>query len=267
MLAGISLDNYPVGDGTVSLKIIDLERFANVNTANTTELKQALTLMGVDADGISVVSDSVLDWVQPGDLPRIAGAKNDYYQTLDPPYYCKEAPMDDLSELLLVRGVTPAMYHGGMDAGQAPSPFHHKLGFGNSPGQAPDYPFGLKDLFTPFSTGKININTADTNVLQLIPGVDAAIADTIVQQRAGPDGVEGTEDDTPIQNAAAALQSAGDNNPQAANSVTTRSSTFEVHVTAQAGGYSRKYIAIFCAIPAPTSRFWISTGNSLKARP
>jgi general secretion pathway protein K len=243
-LAGISLDNYPVGDGTVSLKIIDLERFANINTASTTGLQQALTLMGVDADGISVVSDSILDWVQPGDLPRIAGAKNDYYQGLNPPYNCKEAPVDDLSELLLVRGVTPAMYYGGMDAGETPSPFHHKLGFGNSPGQAPDYPFGLKDLFTPFSTGRININTADTNVLQLIPGVDAAIADTIVQQRAGTDGAEGTEDATPIRNPAAALQSAGDNNPQAANSVTTRSSTFEVQVTAQAGGYSRKYIAI-----------------------
>src|SRR5271170_3273697 len=31
-LAGISMDNYQVGDGTVSLKIIDLERFANINT-------------------------------------------------------------------------------------------------------------------------------------------------------------------------------------------------------------------------------------------
>ena len=53
-LAGIDLDHYQIGDGTVSLKIIDLERYANINSANTPELQQALTLMGVDAGDISV---------------------------------------------------------------------------------------------------------------------------------------------------------------------------------------------------------------------
>src|SRR5476649_1177809 len=37
-LSGISLDNFAVGDGTISLKITDLERKANINTANTPEL-------------------------------------------------------------------------------------------------------------------------------------------------------------------------------------------------------------------------------------
>jgi len=45
VLAGISMDNFPVGDGTISLKITDLERKANINTATTPELQQALTLM------------------------------------------------------------------------------------------------------------------------------------------------------------------------------------------------------------------------------
>jgi general secretion pathway protein K len=240
ILSSISLKNYPVGDGTVSVKIIDLERYANINTAGTPELQQALTLMGVDADSMSVVSDSVQDWVQPGDNPRVAGAKSDYYQTLTPPYNCKEAPMDDISELLLVKGVTWAIYNGGSETNLM---FHHKLGFANSPGQPADYPFGLKDLFTPFSTGKININTADTNVLQLIPGVDGAAAQAIVQQRAGLDGVDGTEDDIPYQNASQ-LSTAGVNTAQLGNFCTVRSSTFEVHVTAQIGGYSREYVAI-----------------------
>ena len=75
VLAGIDLSNYQIGDGTVSVKIIDLERYANINTAGAPEIQQALTLMGVDAGEISVVSDSIQDWVQPGDAPRIAGAK------------------------------------------------------------------------------------------------------------------------------------------------------------------------------------------------
>jgi general secretion pathway protein K len=248
-LAGISLDNYQVGDGTVSVKIIDLERKANINTANTLELQQALTVMGVDADDISVVSDSIQDWIAPAGPPRTAGAESDYYQSLTPPYYAKNAPIDDLSELLLVKGVTPEMYWGSNATNHPLSTFQQKqkqLGLGTSPGEAPDYPFGLADIFTPVSSGRININTADTNVLQMIPGVDAAIAAAIVLQRAGPDGAEGTSDDTPFQSvnqlAATGL------NPQIVQQLnrfcTTRSYAFEVHVTAQINDYKREYVAI-----------------------
>lgn len=115
ILSNISMDHYPIGDGWVSIKIIDLERFANINSASPQILNQALTAMGMDANDIPTVSDSILDWVQPGDNPRLSGAKNQYYQSLNPPYYCKEAPMDDISELLYVKGVTGAMYFGGAE--------------------------------------------------------------------------------------------------------------------------------------------------------
>jgi len=247
VLAGISLDNYPIGDGTVSLKIIDLERYANINNANSLELQQALTLMGVDADSISVVSDSIQDWIDSDDDPRIAGAESDYYQSLTPPYYAKNTPIDDLSELLLVKGVTPEMYYGGSSSNSPASqqPQHPKLGLGNSPDQTPDYPFGLKDIFTPVSSGRININTADTNVLQMIPGVDAATAATIIQLRAGPDGVDGTDDDTPFRsvNQLAAAGVSPQVVQQFGNSCTVRSSTFEVHITAKIGDSSREFVA------------------------
>ena len=48
--------------------------------------------MGVDADTISVVSDSIQDWIDADDAPRIAGAESDYYQGLTPPYNAKNAP-------------------------------------------------------------------------------------------------------------------------------------------------------------------------------
>ena len=252
VLSSLSLDNYPVGDGMVSIKIIDLERKVNINTAiypaNSQMIIQALTLMGVDANNISVVSDSILDWIDADDLPRVAGAESDYYQGLAVPYYAKNAPIDDLSELLLVKGILdqPEIYWGGAATNHEPAQFQHKLGLGAAPGQIPDYPFGLTNIFTPFSTGKININTADANVLQMIPGMDNVTADNIIKLRAGPDGVDGTEDDLPFQNvgqlAAAGL------NPQIASQAaavcTVRSATFEVHVFAQAGQYKREYVAI-----------------------
>ncbi|HLX94864.1 MAG TPA: general secretion pathway protein GspK [Verrucomicrobiae bacterium] len=248
VFSGLALDNYRVGDGTISIKIVDLERKVNINTANAAALQQALTLMGVGADQISVISDSILDWIDPDDNPHLAGAESDYYQSLNPPYYAKNAPIDDLSELLLVKGIAdhPEIYWGGSATNHAPAAFQQKLGFVNSPFQAADYPFGLKDLFTPISTGRININTADENVLQMIPGVDEATAQNIIKLRAGPDGVDGTDDDTPFQNfnqlvqAGLSPQLVG----QLAQLCTVRSATFEVHVTARIGDDQREYVAI-----------------------
>ena len=240
VLSSLPLNNYPVGDGTVSIKIIDLERKVNINTASATTIQQALTLMGVDANDISVVSDSILDWIDSDDLPRVAGAESDYYQGLAVPYYAKNAPIDDLSELLLVKDVTPEMYWGSNAGNHTPSVFQHKLGLGTAPGQTPDYPFGLVEIFTPFSSGKININTANANVLQMIPGVDAAMADAIIKQRAGPDGVDGTEDDISF-NSPGQLGGFGIQDTSACD---TRSFTYEVHATAQIGEFKREYVAI-----------------------
>jgi len=258
VLSGLSLNNYPVGDGNVSVKIIDLERKVNINTAaystrNPNPIQQALILMGVDASEINVVSDSIKDWIRT-DGPQPAGAKSDYYQGLAVPYYAKEAPIDDMSELLLVKGIQdhPEIYWGGSAMNHEPAQFQRKLGFGSSPGQTPDYPFGLTNLFTPFSNGKINLNTADVNVLQLIPGVNNVTADNLVKLRAGPDGAEGTEDDMPFPDPAGALQNAGLDPqlvPQAAAVCTVRSFTFEVHVTARIGDYKRDYVAILARSP------------------
>lgn len=241
VLSGISLDHYQIGDGWVSLKIVDEERKANINTASPQLLNQALTAMGVDANDLPTVSDSILDWVQPGDNPRLSGAKNQYYLSLDPPYYCKEAPMDDISELLLVKGVTAAMYNGGAET-QGATP----RGFGFSPFQNNSYAFGLKDVFTPFSDGRININTADANVLQLIPGVDEATAEDIIKARAGPDGVDGTADDTPFKSTGE-VQRAGINQEAMQNISAycdVHSHTFEVHVTAHYLDITREYVGI-----------------------
>jgi len=249
VLVGIPLDNYPVGQGTISVKIVDMERYANINTADTAELQQALTLMGVDADSISVISDSIQDWIDNDDMPRIAGVESDYYQGLSPAYNAKNAPVDDMSELLLVKGIRehPEIFWGGVATNHPPSAFQHKLGYGNAPNQPADYAFGLSDLFTPFSNGRININTADANVLQLVQGIDANAAATILKVRAGPDEVDGTEDDTPFQSVNQLVTAAGLNSTlvgQMSRYCSVRSATFKVTVTAKIGGSTRDFNAI-----------------------
>ncbi len=242
-LAGITLDNFPVGDGAVSLKITELESKFNINRANTPLLTSVLTAMGVDASSISLVSDSIQDWIDTDDATKPAGAESDYYQGLTPPYYAKNAPMDDIEELQLVKGVTPLMFKGGT-AADPNSPFqHHKLGFGNAPGRE-DYPFGLRDVFTPFSNGRVNVNTADVNVLQCLPGMDANSAQNILTLRTSDGGMNNNNG---VIGNLGQLQTVVAN-PQAFQSLnnycTVRGDTYEVHAIARVGTSEREYIAI-----------------------
>ncbi|HEY1662910.1 MAG TPA: helix-hairpin-helix domain-containing protein [Verrucomicrobiae bacterium] len=246
------LESFPqswhfVDGSAFTYSITDLERYANINVAPTPVLQQALTVMGVDADDMSIISDSIQDWVQPGDSPRIAGAKNDYYQSLNPPYNCKEGPIDDMSELLLVRGISehPEIFFGGSPSNVPPSPFQHQLGFANSADQGapPDYPFGLTNVFTPFSSGQININTADAYVLQIIPGVDGSMATNIIQYRQG----ENNDSDDPSFKNVGQIQAAGVSPAVAAQIgryCSVMSYTFRVDITATIGPDTRTFHAI-----------------------
>ena len=58
------------------------------------------------------IADAIIDWVDKDDEAREYGAESSYYEGLNPPYQCKNAPMDSLEELLLVRGVTPELLYG-----------------------------------------------------------------------------------------------------------------------------------------------------------
>jgi general secretion pathway protein K len=216
-VASAPLENYQLGRGTFSIRVADLDRKYNINRADETILRQALTLIGAAPHEFSMATDSILDWRDTDDTPRINGAESDSYRILWPPYLAKNGPFDDLSELLLVRGITPTMYP------------------------------ALFDLFTPVSGPGVNVNTASAKVMQLIPAIDENIAQAIIQRRAGPDGLDGTADDTPFRNPVelstlhslppGALQ-------QFTGLFTTRSQVFEVKVTARIEDESRDFVAL-----------------------
>src|SRR6476660_7950622 len=58
------------------------------------------------------IADAILDWIDPDDDQRDSGAERDYYTSLDPPYAPRNGPLGSIEELLLVRGVTPALLFG-----------------------------------------------------------------------------------------------------------------------------------------------------------
>ncbi len=239
---GLDLAHVKIGNGEISLRIIDMERRINVNTAPEPILELAFQILGAGAGESSLIAAAITDWRDRDDLenPR-GGAEQGYYAGLTPPYAPKNGPIDDISELTKVRGMSPKLYWGEKITGYAPETRRPILG-GTTSFVAQDATgAGAVDVFTAISSSRINVNTAPLPVLRILLGGDEGIARQILQRRAGPDGQDGTADDMPFRNTAELPLVA----PTLGNLFSTQSSVFEVHVEARIGSARARYVGVF----------------------
>ncbi|MCI0748141.1 MAG: general secretion pathway protein GspK [Verrucomicrobia subdivision 3 bacterium] len=249
MAAQFPLAHFEIGPRrSVDTKIIDLDRKFNINVADETILRQAMTLIGVDPAAQATIIDSILDWCDRDMNSHTRGVESDFYKSgqgyLGIPYVAKDGPIDDLSELLLINGVTDGIYLG---SGAGLRAFSDLRQASRSRFDEPIYTTGLRDLFTALSGRSLNINTASATTLQLLPPIDENVAHAIIQRRAGPDGTDGTLDDTPFRSPAEIGTVPGLPPPvlqQFARFFTTRSIVFEATVVARIGSDTRTYTAV-----------------------
>ena len=106
--------------------------------------------------------DCALDWLSPGNVPRLNGAKADV--DYHPPGRGLFLSVD---ELVQVKGTQPLV---------------------SQPGWQEDF-----TIFT--NPGLIDLQSASRCVLEVLPGVGDATASRFLQIRQGPDGLDGTRDD------------------------------------------------------------------------
>jgi general secretion pathway protein K len=143
----------------------------------------------VDESAVPTIINSVKDWLDSGDddaVTGLSGAESDYYEALDPPYACKNGPFDDLSEVRLVKGITPEIFNGA--GGTAGLGAYMTIYGAEASGDA---------RFT--FPGKININTAELPVLTaLLPPEAAGFAPLIAEYRTALSGNQFTHDLTNI---------------------------------------------------------------------
>jgi general secretion pathway protein K len=106
----------PVGDGFVWVVTEDEHAKINLNEVVKEDgkvdekIRDILIRMFEAADVDVWILDAVIDWIDPDDDPLPDGAEDSYYGSLDPPYECKDAPLDILSELRMIKGVTDEVY-------------------------------------------------------------------------------------------------------------------------------------------------------------
>lgn len=206
---------WQLGDAWVKVDVVDTGACINLNAATAATLNQ-LPVFQSNPDLVA----AILDWKSSGEQPSENGAKSSYYQTLKPPYNCKDAPFDTVEELLLVRGMSPGLLYGNGD-GQAIDPNAGPIGTGSaytpaaqsasasSAGGSQGQPqftdvysnsrIALAELFTTVSqennvaadgTKRVDINSASEQDLEKI-GLTAAQAQQVVSSRPAGTGGSG----------------------------------------------------------------------------
>jgi len=104
----------------VRFGLLDESSKLNLNSLAAWQANSALKLTDATARNFLLnlpymtndLADSILDFLDADDTARQYGAESDYYITLSPPYRAANGPLQSLDDLLLVRGVTPALLYG-----------------------------------------------------------------------------------------------------------------------------------------------------------
>ena len=235
-----------------TVEIVDMERRFNLNRVadrlygRRFAMEKALEFSGCPNVEVGGIVDSVWDWFDTDSLSGLNGAESPQYQDMG--YVAKNGPFDDLSELLLIKGMRPEWYYG-MKGNM------EKTLRGLGPLQVDEeFRPGMTELFSTVSSGYLNINTASEYTLQLLESIDRPFAQAIIRVRSGADEIDGTADDQPFRAVAELTNVPGFTRGMildAQNLFSVRSTVFEVKVTAEKDGRRRVYVALFYRV-SPT---------------
>ena len=150
---------------------------------------EALKALGMSDEQVA----SLFDWMDPDGVARAEGAESEYYQARRPPHRCKDAPVESLEELLLLRGFNLADYlgedanhNGHLDPEEDDGQLRYPPD--NADRQLRQ---GWLDLLTCHGSGTINLNTAPQAVLETLP-LSGGAAERIVAFRRFEDSSSGS---------------------------------------------------------------------------
>ena len=148
------------GEGGYWVRVLDEGGKINLNAVDEGYLRQTFANLKFDMEFSQLIVDTIQDWRDSDSLVRLHGAENDYYLALPIPYPAKDGFFHTPEELLLVRGITPALFYGR----EGPA---------------------LRELFTVYSGGGngVNLLTASPLVLQAATGMDPQMIPELIQRR------------------------------------------------------------------------------------
>ena len=184
-------EKIPIGDGYCTVFVVKENGKININRLKDDNGKivrkrvdQLLRLIDIlnrqygDESPIGYgIVPAMVDWVDSDDdvthlgfiKRENEGAETAYYEGLDAPYVCKNAPFDTLAELVLVKGVTREIFEG----------------------RRADVEEGIKavaglcESLTVYGEGLVDINEASALVIEsLSEEMTPALAEAVIERRA-----------------------------------------------------------------------------------
>ncbi len=160
----------PFGDGWFKVRLDNENGKININKANALLLQMILKPFDIPEKQKYIIVESILDWRDMDNFHRTYGAENDYYQSLPEPYRCGNRPFQDISELLLVRGVSREIYDQGLK-NMVTVRFD------------PEKKIKTLNVQKPTDTYKININAVSVEILRCFPEITDEIVQAIIEFR------------------------------------------------------------------------------------
>ena len=166
------------GEGKFIVDILPEESRRNVNVLSEEDWEEVLDQAGVENTRWPELIDSFMDWIDDNDTYRLHGAESDdaFYQEAE--YEVKNAPLDTVDELLMIKGFDQAILYGG------PSKDDDTINYQ-----------GIAGWLTTWGDGKVNVNTASREVLLTLPNIEEDVIDRILEFRTGLDAEANTKDD------------------------------------------------------------------------
>lgn len=195
----------------------------NINTLifaeDKTLLRSIFIHWGLDLDAAQALTDAFTDWTDGDDETALNGAEVEDYEKIGRLNQPFNRPFYDLEEMRLVLG---------MDQIEA---------------LRPDW----RDWFTVWSSGTLDINEANAELISVAAEVTEAQASIIPETVRGPDDIRNTEDDVPFQDVNTALSLlgiGGESGQLIAARFTNEDTTTRITSTARSGDAKRRITAI-----------------------
>ena len=173
----VLLDLSVTNMGNIKINIQTAETGRNINKLNRNQLIEIFEMANIPSTEWNELVDCLHDWIDPGDLHRLNGAESDDQFYLDKGYRVKNSFVDSIEELLLIKN------------------WNNDILYGREADEEGDAIFGISDLLTVWGDGKVNLNTASTNLLLSYAEYEEWELSNIMQSRMGMDGISNTIDD------------------------------------------------------------------------
>jgi general secretion pathway protein K len=121
--------------------------------------------------------DCLTDWIDVNDFTGLNGAESDDAFYEEQGYPVKNGPLDSVEELLLVKN------------------WGSSILYGKPEDEESDAIYPIAEILTVWGDGKVNLNTASTNLLLSFAEYEDWELAGVMEARAGEDGITGTLDD------------------------------------------------------------------------